>query len=144
MTLFSLYRTHAALCSQMATSAINREIKTRWDELAKYWDQKAKEGEQAMDASAETVPARWLPAVSLPQIPDDDVFTVVSTSASPQPAAVAIDKPVPTIVSPPLSGPSHTAVKAPIDNSNTDPVIENDDDWNSLLADIRRKTHSVD
>src|SRR4051794_36790528 len=116
MSLLSLYQAHVAVCSQMAASARDLEIRNRWVELAEYWRQKANECE-GLPASA---PSSSQPS---PQLPLPEIVDAAILPAAPAIAARDAQQLVPQ---PPAQS-----------RRLSDSFPAGGDDWKRLLADIR-------
>jgi hypothetical protein len=117
ISLLSVYEAHVAVCSQMAASARDMEIRNRWVELAEHWRQKAMECgglPAATRSSSQPSPQLLLP---------EKVQAPILSSA----AAIAARDAQPT-PQPPAPAPR---------TRTSESTATGGDDWKRLLADIR-------
>ena len=110
MSLLSVYEAHAAVCSKMAASARDMDIRNRWAELADQWRQKARACEGLPTAPRPSQP-------SLPKIADAPLLPIAAANKTPE-------APVPPL----------EPAKVVESHANA-----GDHDWKRLLADIRGK-----
>ena len=117
MSLLSVYQAHVAVCSQMAASAKDLEIRNCWVELADQWRQKAK--------ACEGLPTAPPPSQPSPQ-PEIGVAPILLSA----PTISTVDA-KPTLQPP---APRFELAKAAESHATG-----GDHDWKRLLADIRGK-----
>src|SRR5664279_4726374 len=107
MPLSFLYRCHAEICSRMAATAKDAEIRERWTELTEQWRQKAEADEhqaplfvtasnsayQALSLVPEATPTLRLEPVAAPQAP-----SLIPEATTPLPQEPMAAPPVPSLV----------------------------------------------
>jgi hypothetical protein len=117
MSLSSVYEAHAAVCSKMAASARDLEIRNRWIELADQWRQKAR--------ACEVLSPAPTPLQSSPQPKIADAPPVLPIAPAIAPRDVQLNR---------QSTTSQPAIAKPAGS-----YVAPDHDWMRLLADIRGK-----